>query len=121
MMLQSCYAVFATSILNSVSFHCFLAPVELEKELLYAAWNQVPWPCKGKSKTTTGYIAGFSINQPKKKNTLKIYTFLHSKNRSRFPSYKQSLFILMLGYKTEEDAFDCDRPRIETFRLVSGF
>ena len=25
MTLQSCYAVFATSILNSVSFHCFLA------------------------------------------------------------------------------------------------
>ena len=37
MMLQSCYAVFASSILNSVSFHCFLAHVELEKEL-YAAW-----------------------------------------------------------------------------------
>ena len=39
MMLQSCYAVFATSILNSVTFHCFLAHVELEKEL-FAAWNQ---------------------------------------------------------------------------------
>ena len=38
----SCYAVFATS-----SFHCFLAHVELEKEL-FAAWNQVPWPCKRK-------------------------------------------------------------------------
>ena len=32
MMLQSCYAVFATSILNSVSFHCFLAHIELEKD-----------------------------------------------------------------------------------------
>ena len=32
---------FATSILSSVSFHRFLAHVELEKEL-YAAWNQVP-------------------------------------------------------------------------------
>ena len=31
MMLESCYAVFATSILNSVGFHCFLAHVELEK------------------------------------------------------------------------------------------
>ena len=41
------------SILKSVSFHCFLAHVELEKEL-FAAWNQVPWPCKGRSKTTTG-------------------------------------------------------------------
>ena len=40
-------------ILKSVSFHCFLAHVELEKEL-FAAWNQVPWPCKGRSKTTTG-------------------------------------------------------------------
>ena len=61
MMLQSCYAVFATSIFNnSVSFHCFLAHVELEKELSGAAWNQVPWPCKGRSKTTTGYIDGLS-------------------------------------------------------------
>ena len=41
MMLQSCYAVFATSILSSVSFHRLLAHVELEKELS-AAWNQVP-------------------------------------------------------------------------------
>ena len=72
MMLQSCYAVFATSILNSVSFHCFLAHVELEKEL-FAAWNQVPWPCKGRSKTRTGYMDGLS-NQGKK-NTLKNYTF----------------------------------------------
>ena len=31
MMLQSCYAVFATSVLSSVSFHRFLAHVELEK------------------------------------------------------------------------------------------
>ena len=43
MMLQSCYAVFATSILSSVSFYCFIAHVELEKEL-FAALNQVPWP-----------------------------------------------------------------------------
>ena len=55
MMLQSYYAVFANSILSSVSFHCFLAHVELEKEL-FAAWNQVPWPCKGRSKTTTVVI-----------------------------------------------------------------
>ena len=41
MMLQSCYAVFATSILSSVSLNHFLAHVELEKELS-AAWNQVP-------------------------------------------------------------------------------
>ena len=66
MMLQSCYAVSATSILNSVSFHCFLAPVELEKEL-FAAWSQVPWPCKEKAKQQPGYMAGFSINQQKKK------------------------------------------------------
>ena len=33
MMLQSCYAVFVTSMLSSVSFHRFLAHVELEKEL----------------------------------------------------------------------------------------
>ena len=51
MMLQSCYAVFATFIVNSVRFHCFLAHVELEKEF-FASWNQVPWPCKGRSKTT---------------------------------------------------------------------
>ena len=49
MMLQSCYAVFATSILDSVSFHCFLAHVELEKEL-FASWNQVLWPCKAGKK-----------------------------------------------------------------------
>ena len=46
MLLQSCYAVFATSLLNCVSFHCFLARVELENELI-AAWNQILWPCKG--------------------------------------------------------------------------
>ena len=59
MMLQSCYAVFATSILSSVTFHRFLTHVELEKEL-FAAWNQVPWPCKGRSKTTTSYVDGLS-------------------------------------------------------------
>ena len=70
MMLQGCYAVFATSILNSVSFHCFLAHVELEKEL-FAAWNQVPWPCKGRSKTAIGYMGGLSNQE---KNTLgKLY------------------------------------------------
>ena len=74
MMLQSCYAVFATSMLNSVSFHCFLAHVELEKEL-FAAWNQVPWPCKGRIKTTTGDMDGLSNQE---KNTLKNYTFSHS-------------------------------------------
>ena len=42
------------------------------------------------------------------------------KNRSRFLRYKQSL-LLMSEYKTVEDAFDCDRPRVETFELVSGF
>ena len=62
MMLQSCYAVF------SVSFHRFLAHVELEKEL-FAAWNQVPWPCKKGSKTTTGYGDGLS-NQEKKNKLL---------------------------------------------------
>ena len=63
MTLQSCYAVFATSISSSVSFHRFLAHVEMEKKLS-AAWNQVPWPCKGRSKTTTGYVDGLS-NQEK--------------------------------------------------------
>ena len=63
MMLQSCYAVFATSILSSVTFHRFLAHVELEKEL-FATWNQVPWPCKGRNKTKTGYVDGLS-NQEK--------------------------------------------------------
>ena len=62
------YAVFATFILNSVRFHCFLAHVELEKEF-FASWNQVPWPCKGRSKTTTGYMDGLSNQE--KKNTLK--------------------------------------------------
>ena len=74
MMLESCYAVFATSILNSVSFHCFLAHVELEKEL-FAAWNQVPWPCKGRRKTITGYMDGLSDQE---KHTLKNCTFSHS-------------------------------------------
>ena len=64
MMLQRCYADFATSIVNSVNFHCSLAHVELEKEL-FAAWNQVPWPCKGRSKTTTVYMDGLP-NQEKK-------------------------------------------------------
>ena len=74
MMPESCYAVFASSILNSVSFHYFLAYFELEKEL-FAACNQVPWPSKGRSKTTTGYMDGLS-NQEKKR--LKNYTFSHS-------------------------------------------
>ena len=110
MMLQSYYAVFATCILNSVSFHCFRAFVELEKEL-FAAWNQVPWPCKGRSKTRTGYLDGLS-NQGKKLS--------HSQNRSRFLGYKQRL-LLIPRYKTVEDAFDCDRHRVETFGLVSVF
>ena len=49
MMLQSCYAVFATSILDSVSFICFLAHVELEKTLFVAS-NQVARPCKEEAK-----------------------------------------------------------------------
>ena len=95
MMLQSCYAVFATSILSSVSFDRFLAHFEMEKELS-AAWNQVLWPCKGRSKTSTGYVDGLSNQE---KITLKIYqlyTFSHSSNHSRFLSYKQS-FLLMPG------------------------
>ena len=67
MMLQSCYTVFATSIYDSVSFHRFLAHVELEKEL-FAAWNQVPWPCKGKAKQEPATWMDF----------LKNYTFSHS-------------------------------------------
>ena len=68
---------FRNLILSSVSFHRLLAHVELEKELS-AAWNQVTWPCKGRSKTTTGYVDGFSNQE---KITLKIYqlyTFSHS-------------------------------------------
>ena len=85
MMLQSCYAVFATSILNSVSFHCFLARVQLEKGL-FAAWNQVPWPCKGRSKTTTGYMDGLSNQE---KNTLKIIpSHIHKPDRSQFLGFK---------------------------------
>ena len=67
MMLQSRCAVFATSIFSSVSFHCFLSHVELEKEL-FVAWSQVPWPFKGISKTTTGYMDGLSNQE---KNTIK--------------------------------------------------
>ena len=74
MMLQSCYAVFATSILSSVSFHYFLAHVEPEKEL-FVAWNQVPWPCKGRRKTTNGYMDGVS-NYAKK--LFHLYTYSHS-------------------------------------------
>ena len=59
--------------LNSVSFHCFLAHVELEKEF-FAAWNQVPWPCKGRSKPTTGYMDGLSNQE--KKNAKKLYHLL---------------------------------------------
>ena len=64
-------------VLSSVSFHRFLAHVEMEKELS-AAWNRVLWPCKGRSKTTTGYVDGLSNQE---KITLKIYqlyTFSHS-------------------------------------------
>ena len=70
--LLSCYAVFATSILSAVSFHCFPAHVKLEKEL-FAVWNQVPWLCKGKSKTITGYVYGLSNQE---KNYAKNYTSL---------------------------------------------
>ena len=113
MMLES----FATSILNSVSFHCFLAHVELEKEL-FAALNQVPCPCKGRSKTTTGYMDGLP-NQGKR-YAKKLYLLTFVLNCSRFLGYKQSL-LLMPGYKTVEAAFDCDQHRVETFGLVSGF
>ena len=75
MTLQSCYAVFATSILNSVCFHCFLAHVELEKDL-FAACNQVPWPCKGRSKTTTGYMDGLSNQEKKYAKKLYLLTFV---------------------------------------------
>ena len=75
MMLQSCYAVFATSILNSVSFHCFLAHVELEKEL-FAAWNQVPWPCQGRSKTATVYMDGLLTRKKKYAKKLYLFTFV---------------------------------------------
>ena len=59
MMLQSFCTVYASSILSSVRFHSVLAHVELEKEL-FATWNQVPWLCKGKCKTTTGYMDGLA-------------------------------------------------------------
>ena len=75
MMLQSCYAVFANSILNSVSFDCFLSHVKLEKELL-AAWNQVLWPCKRRSKTTTGYMDGPSNQEKKYAKKLYLLTFV---------------------------------------------
>ena len=82
MMLQSCCAVLATSILSSVSFHCFLAHVELEKEL-FAAWNQVPWPCKGRSKTTTGYMDGLSNQEKKYAKKLYLLTFVKPQPVSR--------------------------------------
>ena len=77
MMLQTCYAVFATSMLSSVSFQRFLAHVELEKELS-AAWNQVPWPHKGRSKTTTGYVDGLSNQEKITLEIYQLYTFSHS-------------------------------------------
>ena len=73
MMLQSCHTVSAASTLNSISFHCFLVGVELEKEL-FAALNQVPWPCKERIKTITCYMDGLSNQE---KNMLKIYAFSH--------------------------------------------
>ena len=91
MMMQSCYAVFATSILSSVSFHCFLAHVELEKEL-FDAWNQVPRPCKGRSKTTTGYVD--ELSNQEKNNDKKLYQLLTF--RKTAAGYKQS-FLLMPG------------------------
>ena len=83
MMLESCYAVFATSILNSVSFHCFLPHVELEKEP-FTAWNQVPGSCKGISKTTTSYMDGLS-NQEKK--YAKQYIPSHIRKTAALQSY----------------------------------
>ena len=75
MILQSCYTVFASSILNSVSVHYFLAHFELEKER-FAAWNQVPWPCKGRSKSTTGYMDGLSNQEKKYAKKLYLLTFI---------------------------------------------
>ena len=60
MMLQSCHAVFETSILSSVSFHRFLAHVELEKELS-AAWNQVPWPSVQRKKQNKNRLNGWTF------------------------------------------------------------
>ena len=58
MTLQSCYAGFATSILNSVSFHGFLAHVELEKAAFCCLESSFV-AMHGRSKTTTGYMDGF--------------------------------------------------------------
>ena len=115
MMLQSCYAVFATSILDSVSFHFFLAHVELEKKL-FAACNQVTRPCKEEAKQQ---LATWMKFLTRKKNALQNYTSPHicKTDRSRFLGYQQSLLLmaLLIGYKTVEDAFDCDRHQVETF------
>ena len=108
MMLQSCYAVFATSlfcILNSVSFHCFLSHVELEKEP-FATWDQVPWPFKGRSKATTGYMDGLSNQE---KNTLKIVNLPSHIRKPQLISWLKTRkpFIRKPGYiKTVEDAFE---------------
>ena len=75
MMLQSCYAVFATSILNSVRFHCFLALVELEKEL-FAGWNQVPWPWKGRTKQQPATWMDFITRKKKYAKKLYLLTFV---------------------------------------------
>ena len=77
MMLQSCYAVFATSILSSFSFNGFLTHVVLEKEP-FAAWKHVSWSWKGRSKTTTFYMDGLS-NQEKNyaKKLYQLYTYLY--------------------------------------------
>ena len=50
MMLQSCYAVFATSISSSVSFHRFLAHVELEEEFCCMLEIKVRGHAKEKAK-----------------------------------------------------------------------
>ena len=64
MMLQSCYAVLQPLYLALSAFTVFLLVFNSKKEV-FATWNQVSWPYKGRSKTTTGYMDEL-YNQAKK-------------------------------------------------------
>ena len=67
MMLRSClYAVFATSILNSVSFHRFLAHVELEKGL-FAAFKESSSVAMQRKKQNNNQLLRWTFYKPGKK------------------------------------------------------
>ena len=76
MMLQSCYAVFATSILNSVSFHCFLAHIELEQDRAFCCLESSSVAMQRKKQNNNRLHDGLSNQEKKYAKKLYLPTFV---------------------------------------------